>query len=203
MIQLHHAPGSRSCRVRWILEELGIEYELISMQFTPESLRNPAYLEKNPNARVPTIVDGDVVVWESGAIVEYLLERYGEGRLQPAPGTPEWVAYLQWFHWSEATALPPLSDIVQHSMLRPEATRIAAVVPDAVARAASCLEVVEAALAGKSTITGGDFSAADIMLGYTLKLAKLIGQLGQAYPNANAYLEALEKRPAFEKAFGA
>jgi glutathione S-transferase len=202
MLRLYHAPLSRSCRIRWLLEELGLPYEIVPMQINPQSLQQPDYLAKNPNGRVPTLEDGDTVVWESGAICQYLLERYGEGRLEPDVGAPERAAFLQWLHWSEATALPPISDLVQHTMLRPEHERLAAVVPDAVARIGRCLDVVERALEGREWIAGDEFTAADVMLGYTLELARLLRQLGDR-PNTRAYLERLSKRPAFQKAFAA
>lgn len=200
MIRLYHAPLTRSCRVRWMLEELGLAYELVPMQVSAASLRTPEYLAVNPNGRVPAIVDGDLRLWESGAIVQYLVEAHGGGRFQPAPGSPLRPAYLQWFHWAEATALPPLGDLVQHTVLRPEEKRIPALVPDAIARIAANLAVVDAALEGRSSIVGDEFSAADVMLGYSLQLTRVMGQL-EGHAHAAAYLEGLSKRPAFEKAF--
>jgi glutathione S-transferase len=199
MITVYHAPRSRSVRVRWLLEELGLPYELHTLAF-PEGLRAPEYRKVNPLARVPAIRDGDVTMVESGAILEYLLERYGEGRLAPRPGAPERPAYLQWFHCGEATMLPPLSDFVQHSFLRPEAERIAGLVPDAQRRAAETLGVLEAHLAGGDHVAGRDFTAADIMVGYACGLAKLLGFLAAGYPGINDYLARLEARPAFQRA---
>jgi glutathione S-transferase len=202
MRRLYHAPASRSCRVRWLLEELGLDYEIVGMQINAESLQTPAYLAKNPLGRVPTLEDGGTVIFESGAILEYLLETYGDGRLEPPVGSSDRAAYLQWFHWAEATALPPISDFVQHSFLRPEAERIPAVVVDAAARTRKCLAVADQALEGRSYIAGDEFSAADIMLGYTVQLAKITGQLTDATPQLGAYLERLAARPGFQKAFG-
>jgi glutathione S-transferase len=200
MIRLYHAPLSRSCRVRWMLEELGLAYEIVPMQVSAASLRTPEFLAVNPNGRLPAIVDGELRLWESGAIVQYLVETYGQGRFQPAPGSATRPAYLQWFHWAEATALPPLGDLVQHTVLRPEEKRIPAVVPDAVERIRTNMQVVDAALQGRSAIVGDAFSAADVMLGYTLQLTRLMRQL-EGHSHAAAYLEGLSKRPAFEKAF--
>jgi glutathione S-transferase len=199
MITLFHAAKSRSVRVRWLLEELGVPYEVKTLTFTPDSLKGAEYAKVNPLGRVPAIVDGDVTMFESGAIVEWLLEQYGQGRLAPKPGSPTRPAYLQWFHFAEGTALPPLSDFVQHAFLRPEAQRIPAMVPDAQRRAAEWLDVVEQALAGKTWITGEEFTAADVMLGYALGLAQLVGMVGDR-PNVTAYLARCAARAAFQKA---
>jgi glutathione S-transferase len=201
LITIYHAPASRSARVRWLLEELGVEYRLETLSFGDGSMQTPAYLAKNPLGKVPTVEDGVVVIYESGAIVEYLLERYGHGRLAPAPGSPERPAFLQWLHWSEATFLRPLGEIVQHSFLRPEAERIPAVVADARKQLGRLLDVVEKELAGRDHLLPSGFSAADIMQGYGLQLAKLIGQLPADRPRVAAYLDRLAARPAFQKAF--
>jgi len=133
--------------------------------------------------------------------VQHLLERYGRGRLAPAPGSPERPAFLQWLHWSEATFMPPVGDIVQHSFLRPESERIPAVIEDARKRLGLRLDVVEKELGAREYLLPSGFSAADIMLGYSLQLAKLIGQPLGDRPRTVAYLERLAARPAFEKAF--
>jgi glutathione S-transferase len=178
-----------------------MDYELVAMEFKPESLQSPAYLAKNPGGRIPTLEDGDTVIFESGAILQYLLEKYGKGRLEPKIGSPERPAYLQWFHWAEGTALPPISDFVQHAMMRPEDKRIAAVVPDAAERIQQNMAVLDGALKGKQYITGNELTAADVMLGYAVHLVSLTGQLGAAYPIVKAYFERVSARPAFQKAF--
>jgi glutathione S-transferase len=201
MITIYHAPASRSARVRWLLEELGVEYRLETLSLRDGSMQTPAYLAKNPLGKVPTVEDAGVVIYESGAIVEYLLERHGRGRLAPPPGSPERPAFLQWLHWSEATLMRPLGDIVQHSLLRPEAERIPAVVADASKQLGRLLDVVEKELAGREHLLPSGFSAADVMLGYALQLARLIGQLPPDRPRVAAYLDRLAARPAFQKAF--
>jgi glutathione S-transferase len=201
LIKLYHAPASRSARIRWLLEELGLGYRLELLAFGDGSMQHPAYLAKNPLGKVPTLEEDGVAIYESGAIVEHLLERHGRGRLAPAPGSPERPAFLQWLHWSEATFMPPLGEIVQHSFLRPEAERIPAVVADARKRLARMLDVVEKELAARDHLLPSGFSAADIMLGYGLQLAKLVGQLPADRPRTVAYLERLAARPAFQRAF--
>jgi glutathione S-transferase len=200
MIALYHSPRTRSVRVLWLLEELGIPYELRTLAFTPESLKGPEYVKVNPLGKVPSIQDGELTMFESGAIVEYLVERYGKGRLAPPIGTPERGAYLQWIHFAEATCLPPLSDLAQHTMFKPEEERIPALIPDAQARTAAWLAALELALTGKRYLVGDQFTAADVMMGYGLLLTKWFGLLGEQHANVSAYLARLEERPALQKA---
>ena len=201
MITLYHASKTRSVRVLWLLEELGVPYELALVPFTQEALKSPAFLRVNPCGSLPAIEDGDVTMFESGAIVEYVLERYGNGRLAPPAGSPARARYLQWFHWGEASLLPPLGDIAQHAMFRPEAERIPAMVADGQRRATAKLDVLEQALGGSAFLCGAELSAADVMVGYGVTIAALLGVVGDRHPNLRAYLARLETRPAFQKAF--
>lgn len=140
-------------------------------------------------------------MYESGAIVEWVLERYGEGRLAPAPGTPERAAFLQWLHFSEATYMPPLVDIAQHMMMKPEEERIPAVVAAGFEKLNFLLGAVENIFGENPYLLGQDFSAADVMLGYSLLLSKWLGALSNdRYPKTAAYLARLEERPALQKA---
>jgi len=200
MIKLFHSPRTRSVRIYWLLEELGLPYELHTIAFNQESLKSPDYLKVNPLGKVPAIQDDGLTMFESGAILEYLLEKYGKGRLAPPPGTPERGAFLQWVHFGEATALPPLGDLAQHTLFRPESERIAAVVTDARARLTNVLGVLEQALKGRQYLVGDEFTGADIMNGYALVLTKWFGLLSDDYPNLVAYLARLEQRPALQKA---
>jgi glutathione S-transferase len=198
MIKLYHAPITRSLRVLWLLEELGLPYELVRLSF-PADLQKPEYLAVNPLGKLPTIEDGEVRMCESGAIVEYLVERYGEGRLAPPPGSPKRAEYLQWLHWSEATAMPSLAEYFQNVMLKPESERIPAVAEEAKGKIARWLGMLDAHLAGRDYLTGSEFTAADVMMGYTVAGAKFAGMTG-AYPNVLAYAARLEERPAFKRA---
>ena len=110
MIKLWYAPLTRSFRVLWLLEELGLAYELKAVEFKIPSGR--FFSQETPTGKLPTIEDGDLVLCESGAIVEYLVERYGEGRLAPPPGTSERGRYLQWIHMAESTVFPPVGVLV-------------------------------------------------------------------------------------------
>jgi glutathione S-transferase len=197
VLTLHHAPLSRSLRVRWLLEELALPYRLETRSFA--DLRRPEHLALHPLGKVPVFADGNVVLFESGAIVQHLLERYGEGRLEPKRGSPERALFLQWLHYAEATVTPPLGLVVRHTVLLPEAERIPAVAEQARAQVAQVLAPVERALAGRAWLLT-EFGAADIMMGYSVKLASLLRLLGDAHPNLTAYLARCEERPAWRRA---
>ena len=206
MITIYHVPRTRSARVVWLCEELGLPYELVPVDFNPEYLKSAAWRRLNPIGKVPALTDVDTegnpfTMIESGAMVHYILERYGEGRLQQPPGTPENALLLQWSWFAEASLARPLGDMVHHRILKPEPERIPAVVEDGQARAEICLDAVEAALEGRDYLLGGELTAADIMMGYSLALAQRLDVLDDRYPNLVEYLARLEARPGFQIAF--
>ncbi|MCF8470209.1 MAG: glutathione S-transferase family protein [Parvibaculum sp.] len=200
MLKIYHAANTRSIRIIWLCEELGIPYELKVLKFTPEDLKSEAYLAIHPLGKVPSIDDGGLILNESGAIMQYLLAKHGNGRLEPKPGTPEHGRYLHWFHFAEATFMAPLGNIAQHTFIRPEDKRIPQVAEEGGENAKKMLGIIDGALAGKSYICGEEFSAADIMLGYDLMLAKLFGLRSDDHPNVSAYFARLSDRPGFQKA---
>lgn len=200
MIKLYHAHRSRSIRILWLLEELGIPYELSTVAFKPP---RHSFEQDTPSGKFPVIEDGALVMSESGAILEYLIEKYGKGRLAPAVGSPERGPYLQWIHFAEATAFPPLGEIVRHTLFLPEAERLPAVVEDARVRATKALDVLERALAGREYLVGKELSGADIMMGYFLGAARILGVAGAAHPKVGAYWERLAARPGLQKALSA
>ena len=206
MITIYHVPRTRSARVIWLCEELGLPYEVVPVDFRPEYLKSAAWRLLNPIGKVPALTDLDAegkpfTMIESGAMIHYILERYGEGRLQPPPGTPESALFLQWSWFAEASLARPLGDMVHHRILKPEPERIPAVVEDGRERAEICLDAVEAALEGRDCLLGDELTAADIMMGYSLALAQRLGVLDERYPNVVAYMGRLEARPGFQIAF--
>jgi glutathione S-transferase len=197
MITLYFAPRTRSIRVRWLLEELGLPYELKRVTFTPPA---KVFAQSTPLGKLPVIEDGDVTICESGAILEYILERYGNGRLAPPIGSPLRGEFLQWMHFAEGTAFPPLGVIIWHALYKGDAGKIPDVITSARERAEGGLDFVARALAGKDYLLGREFSAADIMMGFTLVVARVLGVLDDRYPELNEYLARLESRPAFKTA---
>lgn len=199
-IRIYHVPRTRSIRVIWLCEELGLPYEIVPVDFTPAFRSSPEWRRLSPTGKVPVMADDDFTMFESGAMVQYLLERYGEGRLEPAPGTAERAHYLQWCWFAEATLARPLGDMVHHTWIKPEEERIPAVVEDAKARALLCLDGLEEALDPGPYLLGEVFTAADIMTGYSLFLAGRLGLLGDERPRVQAYQTCLSERDGFRKA---
>ncbi len=184
MIKLYFAPRTRSVRVRWLLEELGLPYDLEMVTF---NVPQKAFSQNTPLGKLPVIEDGAVTIGESGAIIEYILERYGNGRLAPAIGSPERGEFLQWMHFAEGTAFPPLGVIIWHTLYKGDAAEIPGVIESARERGRAALDVVERTLAGKSYLLGAGFSAADIMMAFTLLAARLLGVLDDRYQNLARY----------------
>jgi glutathione S-transferase len=197
MIKLYHAPLTRSVRIYWLLEELGIPYQLETVSFQSDTM---PFGQATPVGKLPAIQDGDLTMFESGAILEYIIERYGNGRLAPLPGSSLRGPYLQWIHFAEATAFPPLGNLAWHVLFKKDAEALPTAIADYRSWAAASLQVVETALTRREFLLESGFSGADIMMGFTLECAKWLGPLTDRFPNATAYLARLEARPAFQKA---
>ena len=189
-----------SIRILWLLEELGIPYELATVAFKPP---RHSFEQDTPTGKFPAIEDDGLVLSESGAILEYLIEKYGKGRLAPAVGSPGRGPYLQWVHFAEATAFPPIGDIARHTMFLPDAERVPQVAADGRVRAKNALDVLERGLADKEYLVGNELSGADIMMGYFLMAARMVGAIGAEHPRISAYWERLVARPGFQKALSA
>jgi glutathione S-transferase len=185
-------------RVLWLLEELELPHELITVPYTTPA--REFFTQQTPLGKIPTIEDGEVVMCESGAIIEYLLERYGDGRLEPARGDPARARYLQWLHFAESTAYPPLGILVWLTRYRDDAAQHIALLEDVRHRAASGLGFLESSLGEGPWLLGELFSAADIMMGFTLLAARSLGVLDERYPQLREYLARLETRPALRRA---
>lgn len=201
MITIYHVPGTRSFRVIWLCEELALAYETRLVDFSQAYRATPEWRAMNPVGKVPVMLDGDLRMFESGAMMQYLLDAYGNGRLQPPAGTPEHAIYLQWCWFGESTFARPLGEIVNHRRVFPEARWS----PDAIAemqdRAWLCVEAMDQALAETAYLAGDEFSAADIMNGYSLYLVeKLVPR--QMPGNVQRYFDALKARPAYSVASG-
>ena len=199
MLKLHFAPNSRAGRIVWLLEELGLEYEVNRMDFHPKDLKSEEHRERHPLGRVPVLDDGDVSIFESGAIVEYVMARHGDGGLKPAVDAPEFPEYLQWFHYCEGMVMPPMNTVVVHTMLLPPDRRDATVLAQAKKLLGRAIAPVNEALEGRDYPIG-DFSAADIMLGHSLFMSNRFGEVSDEMANIKSYLGRVEARPAFQKA---
>lgn len=197
MLTLYHAKRTRSARVLWLLEELEIPYELVSQEFIPST--GKFFQQETPTGKYPTITDGDVTMFESGAIVQYILERYGNARLQPAHNTPAYATFLQWFHFAESTAFPPMGVMVWITRYRGEGDQYQDLLKDSEARARSGFDLLEKHLSQNAYVAGEAFSAADIMMGFTLLAASQLNLIDDAYPSIGAYMARITERPALQK----
>jgi glutathione S-transferase len=212
MIVVHHLNNSRSQRVLWLLEELGVAYEVKRYQRDAKTMLAPPELRQvHPLGKSPVIADGDLTLAESGAIVEYLADRYGAGRLAPAPGTPERLRYTYWMHFAEGSAMPPLLmklvfDRIEKApapfFVRPIARAIAG-------RAKSSfvqpnidrhLDYMESELATTGWFAGNAFSAADVQMSFPLEASAARGGLDSGRPRLTAFLERIHARPAYARA---
>ena len=199
MLKLHFAPNSRAGRIVWLLEELGLPYELNAMAFHPKDLKSDAHRDRHPLGRVPVLDDGDTSLYESGAIVEYILARHKNGGLKPEADHSMFAEYLQWFHYCEGMVMPPMNTIVVHTILLPEERRDATVLGQAQRLLNKALAPVEQALEGREYLIG-DFSAADVMLGHSCFMSNRMGCISDDMPNLKAYVARITARPAFQTA---
>ncbi|TMA65219.1 MAG: glutathione S-transferase family protein [Deltaproteobacteria bacterium] len=200
-MKLYYSTQSRAVRPRWMLEEIGAPYELVRLQLGTDT-KTPAYLKINPNGTVPALVDGDLVLFESAAICQYLADRHPEKRLAPPVGTPARGLYYQWIHYAMSGLEPPLVTIFLHTIRKPEAERIPALVAEARTQLGTVLGVIEQAVLGRTFILGDQLTAADVMVGSTLVWAQMMSLLGDQQPATAAYLARLASRPAFQRAMG-
>ncbi len=202
MLKLHFAPNSRAGRILWLLEELELPYELNRMDFHPKDLKSDEHRARHPLGRVPVLEDGDISIFESGAIVEYILERHRDGGLKPPVDSPLYPEYLQWFHYCEGMVMPPVNTIVVQTLLLPPDRRDETVLGQAQRLLTRALAPVEDALAGRDYLIG-DFSAADIMLGHACFMSNRLGCVTDDMANLKSYVERIVARPAFDKAINA
>ena len=198
-MKLYHCKDARSLRPLWTLEEMGLEYELINMEFPPR-FTYPGYLDLNPVGTVPTFVDGDLVMTESSGICHYLVEKYGPTPIGASLEEPHYGDYLNWLYRSDATLTFPQTLVLRYTRLEPEERRIPQVVEDYSIWYFSRLRSVEQALEGKDYLVADKFTIADIAVGYALFLGVSL-ELDERYkPNCKRYLEMLMERPAFKSA---
>jgi glutathione S-transferase len=180
------------------LEELGdVPYSVEVKQFKVP--QGKLFHQDTPHGKFPSLVDGEVSIFESGAILQYILECYGNGRLEPAIRSPLRGPYLQWIHFAESTPCTPLNVIGWYTFMRAGDTRFKPVVEEMHGWARDAFEVLEKELAAREYLIG-EFSAADIMVGYTVNMAKVFGVPFASFPAVDKYFARLSARPAYQKA---
>lgn len=198
MLKLYFAPLTRSIRIKWLLEELEIEHEIVPVVFNRDGSRG--FAQDTPTGNFPYIEDGDIALSESGAIVQYILDRYGNGKLQPPASAPDRADYLYWLHFSEGTAAQPINTIVWLTVYRDDADKHHAIIEAMRGSANHIFDKVEKIVSKQPFLAGDELTGADIMMGFTLWSAKMLGVLSEAHPHTVQFLKQLTSRPAFEKA---
>lgn len=201
MLNIYHAPFTRAFRVIWLCEELGIEYQLTRVDFSTEYRSSAEWRALNPVGKVPVMTDGDLTMFESGAMMQYVLDRYGEGRLQPVAGTHAHALYLQWSWFAEATFSRPVGEVVNHRRAFP-GNESDAIMDEMAERTMVCADAIEGALDGHDYLVSDAFGAADIMVGYPLMLVDRV--LKRDLPPRTAkYWAGLQDRDAFQATLAA
>jgi len=196
MLTLHHLNDSRSQRILWLLEELGLPYEMKRYQRDATTRLAPPELEKiHPLGKSPVITDGEVRIAESGAIVDYIIRRYGKGAMMPAPGSAEWEAYNEWLHYSEGSAMLPLMLNLYVGRLKEAGAPLR---PRIDSEIANHLGYVDGALKDREFFVGPSLTGADIQMSFVGEMAKVFDELGP-YPNLKAWLTRMHARPAFQR----
>ena len=212
MITVHHLENSRSQRVLWLLEELGVPYEVQRYERNKQTNLAPPELKAvHPLGKSPVITDGALTVAETGAIIEYLVERHGGAHLVPTAGTPEKLRYSYWLHFAEGSAMPPLVMTLVFNrvrnaplpfFLKPVARGIAdKVINGYIApNISSQLDFMESELKDRDWFAGNAFSAADVQMSFPLEAAASRGGLDARYPRLTDFLARIHARPAYQAA---
>jgi glutathione S-transferase len=200
MLTVHHLNDSRSQRILWLLEEVGTPYELKRYQRNAETRLAPPELKQvHPLGKSPVITDGDMTIAESGAIVDYIIRRYGQGKekpaMMPAPGSADYEAYNEWLHYSEGSAMLPLMLNLYVGRLKEAGAPLH---PRIDSELANHLGYIDRALNGREFFVGASLTGADIQMSFVGEMAKVFDKLGP-YRNLTAWLERMHARPAFQR----
>jgi glutathione S-transferase len=210
MLIVHHLNNSRSQRVLWLLEELAVPYDIVRYQRRPDLLAPAALRGIHPLGKSPVITDGGNTIAESGAIVEYIVDTYGNGRLIPPPKTQERLHYTYWLHYAEGSAMPllllkllfTLMPKRAPALLRPLVRMISgkALATLVIPQLTQHMAFWEEELSKHKWFAGDDFTAADIQMSFPLEASAARGGLDQGHPKAMAFLERIHARPAYQRA---
>ncbi|EED33544.1 glutathione S-transferase, N-terminal domain [gamma proteobacterium NOR5-3] len=197
MLTVHHLNNSRSQRVLWLLEELGVPYDVRAYERdATTNLAPPELLEVHPLGKSPVLTDEQNTIIESGAIIDYIVRHYGEGQLSPTPGTPAYENYLQWMHYAEGSAMLPLMLKMYTSRLPDGGEPLQ---PRINSELENHLGFMNRALDNQDWFVGNEFSAADIQLSFVPQVGKLLYGL-ENFPNLEAFLHRIHARPAYKRA---
>ncbi len=197
-MKVYFAPQSRAVRTVWLLEEIGLSYELERFQLGQKEMRAPEYTSINPNGRVPTLVDGDVTISESTAIAQYLAAKYAPA-LAPDHKLENFAQYLQWLHYAEGMIMPPINNYVVETILLPPERRNEEIATRSLKLLNRTLGAAELHMQDREFLAG-DFTIADTITGHAIIMSRRLGANFEALPNLSNYADNLEARPAFKAA---
>jgi len=200
VLKIYHSPLSRSMRVVWLAEEIGLPYALEPLAMFSEEMKRPEYLAIHPLGKVPAIDDEGFVLWETTAILQYLCGKYSDGALIPPRETPLGAQAIQWMDYGENPLTVIMGEVAAHGGAMPEEMRVPALVDRGRAIAPALVGVVERALGDRPYILGEAFGAADIMLGFGLNIARHLGFVCDETPRTRDYCDRLAARPAYQRA---
>ena len=197
---LHYAKNSRAVRVAWLLEELNIEYNIKKYALGDKQLRDNEYKKINPLGRVPVLEDNEFVISESGAIIQYILSKYGKKQFIPDIESSDFPYYLQWFHYAEGMIMPQMNIIVVETVLLPKEKRNEVNLARATKLLSRMLDVVEKHIENKDYLIS-NFSAADMMTGHAVIMSRELGIDFSEKKNLSSYADRLLSRPPLQKAW--
>ncbi|MGI9475617.1 MAG: glutathione S-transferase family protein [Hyphomicrobiaceae bacterium] len=197
MLKIYHSKGTRAFRVIWACEELGVPYEVVPVDFSAVYRASPAWRAMNPVGKVPVMTDGDMKMFESCAMMQYVLDRYGDGRLQPARADAAYPHYLQWCWFAESTFARPLGEIVNHRReFKPERDDVVAEMKH---RATLCVDALDGALSDRPYLLGDEMSAADLSNCYVMRGYRRM-VTDELPPNVQSFFDRMTARTSYAKA---
>lgn len=197
MIEVHHLNNSRSQRILWLLEELELDYDLVKYERdATTSLAPPSLSEIHPLGKSPVVRDGEQVLFESGAIIDYIVSRYGDGRLAPPPTSPDFVRYQQWLHYAEGSAMLPLMLKLYLGRLGDSAAPLSDRVSSEIE---NHLGFLDSELSESDYFVGNEFSAADIQLSFPIQITRFLHGY-DSFPNLPGFVDRVVARPAYRRA---
>jgi glutathione S-transferase len=197
-MKVYFAPQSRAVRTVWLLEEIGMDYELVRFSLGQKEMRSPEYTKVNPNGRVPTVVDGNVVITESTAIAQYLGAKYAP-ELTPNSDADNFATYLQWLNYAEGMIMPPINNYVVETILLPPERRNEEIAERSLKLLNRTLSAVEGHMEDREYIAGS-FTVADTITGHAVVMSRRLGADFSQRPNLTAYANRLESRASFKAA---
>ena len=200
MLTLHFCSNSRAQRVLWLLEELKLSYNLNKIKFHPSELKSDEHRKRHPLGRVPVLEDDDITIFESGAIIDYIIEKYDNKNLKPSVESRTFPNYLQWYHYCEGMVMPPMNTIVVHTLILPEDRRDPEVLRQAKNLLTKSIMPVNQLLTENKFLIGDKISGVDFMLGHSLYMADKLRCVNEDMVSIHGYIKLINSLETFQKA---